>query len=90
MSNTQNPLAAGFLQGLRFDNPSRVSAMNPPTNSIPDLESFAKFYCTCERTIRRWHEAGVDVESPIAVARHVLDQQAPSPDVLERIHEIFN
>ena len=93
MTNQQNPLAEGFIQGIQFDAKDKVEpcpAMSQSPNSQPDFESIAKFYKTCSKTIRRWNAAGVDLESPMAVARHVLDQSNPSPDVLDRISEIFD
>tara|TARA_R110000824_G_scaffold383194_2_gene576685 strand:- start:4576 stop:4842 length:267 start_codon:yes stop_codon:yes gene_type:complete len=86
---TQNPLAAGFIQGLQFDTLQKVSPMHS-MNTSPDFKAISDFYCTCEKTIRRWHDAGVDLESPMSVVRHILDQQNPSPDVLDRMEEIFN
>ena len=54
------------------------------------FESLAEFYRCETRTIRRWHEAGVDLSSPISVARYVLEQRNSSQGVLERIAEIFD
>jgi len=93
MSNPQNPLAAGFLKGLQFDAEDKVTAcpaMSQSPNNQPDFESIAQFYKTCQKTVRRWHSLGVDLESPMAVARHILDQSNPSPDVMDRIAEIFD
>ena len=89
MSNSQHPLASGFIRGVQFDTSQKVSPMHS-MNTSPDFKAISDFYRTCEKTIRRWHAAGVDLESPMQVARHVLDQRNPSPGVLERIEEIFD
>jgi len=77
-----SPFSEGFRAGMKH--------VDELTETAPDFEAIAQFYKTCTRTTRRWHAAGVDLQSPIAVARHVLDQRNPSTDVLNRIEQIFD
>ncbi|MCX8496161.1 MAG: hypothetical protein ORN51_08270 [Akkermansiaceae bacterium] len=45
----------------------------------------AQFYRVCTRTIRRWLAGGVDVSSPLEVARHLICQRAANVKTLELI-----
>ena len=45
----------------------------------PDFDALAAYYRTSPRTVRRWHQDGVDVADPLAVARHLVDIQHPGP-----------
>lgn len=89
--NTPNPLAAGFIQGLSFDNPPRVDNRNqmPPKSSPPDFESLADFYKCSSRSIRRYDERGIDIYDPIAVAAELVMQDAIYSESLEAIESIL-
>jgi hypothetical protein len=58
--------------------------MTSPTDQI-DLAERAEFFRVCTRTIRRWTSAGVDITSPLEVARHLICQRSASPQALEVI-----
>jgi septal ring factor EnvC (AmiA/AmiB activator) len=50
---------------------------------MPDYESLATKYKVSSRTVRRWEsEAGIDIENPAAVAKHLATQRTASPSVL--------
>jgi len=46
------------------------------------------FRVSC-RTIRRWLAAGCDVTDPQAVAKHLVNQRAPSPAAMQAAHELL-
>ena len=63
---TNSPLADGFraamMQGIAdFDRAQEVTPMPPPTKSTPDFDRLAAFDRCETRTIRRWHDDGVDL-----------------------------
>jgi hypothetical protein len=52
------------------------------TRTLPrnlDLTERAKFYGVCERTARRWHNAGADLADACSVALHLAGQKTPAP-----------
>ena len=54
----------------------------PNIRKIPrnlDLAERAAFYGVCERTVRRWHNAGVNVSDPCEAALHLASQKSPAP-----------
>jgi hypothetical protein len=62
------------------------------TRKIPaslNLAERAKFYGTCERTVRRWHMQGADLRNPESVADLLLRQRNPSPKALKITHSLI-
>lgn len=73
----------------------------PNIRKIPlnlDLAERASFYGVCERTVRRWHNAGVNLSDPCSVALHLASQKSPSPAAVAacrlllktELHELTN
>jgi hypothetical protein len=63
----------------------------PNIRKIPadlDLAERARFYGVCERTVRRWHDAGANVRDPESVGTLLLKQKAPSTSALETIIDL--
>lgn len=50
-----------------------------------DLAERAKFFGVCERTARRWHNSGADLNSPESVADLLIRQRAPNRITLEKL-----
>jgi len=70
------PLAAGFCRAISpaFDTESKLE-LSPP---MPDINTIASAYHITPRTVRNWRKAGVDLTSPLAIARHLAEQRRPS------------
>jgi hypothetical protein len=54
-----------------------------------DVAAAALAFEVSLRTIYRWARCGVNVSDPRAVARHLLEQHAPSPQAMRRAHELI-
>ena len=64
----------------------------PNTRKIPrnlDLAERAAFYGVCERTVRRWHNAGVNVSDPCEAALHLASQKSPSPAAVAAVRRLL-
>ena len=64
----------------------------PNTRKIPrnlDLAERAAFYGVCERTVRRWHNAGVNISDPCEAALHLASQKSPAPAAIDAATEIL-
>jgi hypothetical protein len=62
------------------------------TRKIPrnlDLAERAKFFGVCERTVRRWHNAGADLADPCSVAMHLASQKTPAPAAVQAVKNIL-
>ena len=62
------------------------------TRKIPaaiDLAERARFFGTCERTVRRWHNSGVNVSDPCSVAMHLANQKSPSPAAVAAVRRLL-
>lgn len=53
-----------------------------PPLVMPDYDAIATRYQVSSRTARRWEDAGIDIENPSAVGRHLANQRTASPAVL--------
>ena len=65
----------------------------PNTRKIPrnlDLAERAAFYGVCERTVRRWHNAGVNVSDPCEAALHLASQKSPAPAAVAAVRKILS
>ena len=65
----------------------------PNIRKIPldiDLAERGKFYCVSERTARRWHNAGADLDDPCSVALHLAGQKTPSPAAVAAVRKILS
>ena len=65
----------------------------PNTRKIPrnlDLAERASFYGVCERTVRRWHNAGVNVSDPCEAALHLASQKSPAPAAVAAVRKILS
>ena len=51
----------------------------------PDFDKLAKLYQVCPRTVRRWWDAGCNVECLEAVANHLLGLKAPKSAAIENV-----
>ena len=91
MSNSQHPLASGFIQGLEFDTHLGVDnrKLMPPLSSPPDFERLADFYKCSSRTIRRWDERGIDIFDPLAVAAELVMHDSIYSESLETIESLL-
>ena len=49
----------------------------------PDFEKLAALYEVCPRTVRRWHDAGCNVNCLESVATHLLGLKGQKPETLE-------
>ena len=54
-----------------------------------DLAERAKFFGVCERTVRRWHNAGADLSDPCSVAMHLAGQKSPSPAAVAAVRRLL-
>jgi hypothetical protein len=54
-----------------------------------DLAERAKFYGVCERTVRRWHDASVNLADACEVAMHLSNQKTPSPSAVAAVKNIL-
>ena len=64
----------------------------PNIRKIPldiDLAERAKFYSVCERTVRRWHNSGLNVGDPCSVAMHLASQKSPSPAAVAAVRRLL-
>jgi hypothetical protein len=64
----------------------------PNTRKIPrnlDLAERASFYNVCERSVRRWHNAGADLADPCSVAMHLASQKSPSPAAVAAVRRLL-
>jgi hypothetical protein len=62
------------------------------TRKIPldiDLAERAKFFGVCERTVRRWHNASVNLFDPCEVAMHLAGQKTPAPAAVQAVKNIL-
>jgi hypothetical protein len=62
----------------------------PRQKLIPDLEALADRYSVAARTIRRWHNAGVNLSDPCAVALHLAGQKSPAPAAVAAVRKILS
>lgn len=62
----------------------------PRQKLIPDLEALADRYSVGTRTIRRWHNAGVNLSDPCAVALHLAGQKSPAPAAVAAVRKILS
>jgi hypothetical protein len=51
----------------------------------PDFDKLAKLYQVCPRTVRRWWNAGCNVNDLEAVANHLLGLKAPKTAAIENL-----
>ncbi len=54
-----------------------------------DLAERASFFGVCERTVRRWHNAGADLSDPCSVALHLASQKTPAPAAVQAVKNIL-
>ncbi len=86
--NIESPLAKGFCKGLlgNFDTTHQVSPA--PTMTLADsIRKTAAKFKVHPRTVRRWHKAGVNLESDIDVASHIA-LKGRSAAALEAAHKL--
>ena len=65
----------------------------PNIRKIPrnlDLAERAAFYGVCERTVRRWHNAGVNISDPCEAALHLASQKSPAPAAVAAVRKILS
>jgi hypothetical protein len=62
----------------------------PRKYSAERIEAAAKRYKCCQRTIQRWLDAGVNVDSLEAVANHLLGLKAPKTETMKTITDLDN
>ena len=55
-----------------------------PAEVAPPVRLFAERYGVTERTARRWKAAGVPLDNPAAVARHIATTRSPAPSAVEK------
>ncbi len=55
-----------------------------------DLAERASFYGVCERTVRRWHNAGASLADPCSVALHLASQKSPAPAAVAAVRKILS
>jgi hypothetical protein len=53
----------------------------------PDFDKLATVYQVCPRTVRRWHDAGCNVNDLEAVANHLLGLKAPKFETMQTLTE---
>jgi len=86
----KSPLIAGFCRAVHpdfqptFDTSQQLSRMTPYFHAIADK------YNVHQRTVRRWHAAGVDITDPQSVGRHLADQKRPSIAAIRASLQILN
>ena len=71
-----SPLIRGFCRGIAptFDTESSLE-LSP---LMPDINTLAEKYNVTSRTVRNWRAMGVDLSSPLAIAKHLAAQKRPS------------